>query len=74
VALCVDDAESGRMVVAYGRALLVDDGIWELTRRLVEKYIHDRDAVQAHMERIFSNWTRVILKVRPDRIIIRNLD
>ena len=71
VALCVDDPETGRMVVAYGRAVLLDEAIWDLTQRLVEKYVHEPEAVQAHMRRIFTNWTRVILKITPEQLITR---
>jgi PPOX class probable F420-dependent enzyme len=74
IALCVDDPDTGRMVVAYGRAELADEGIWDTTRTLVEKYVKDPEAVREHMERIFKNWTRVIVKVRPDKVIVRGFD
>jgi PPOX class probable F420-dependent enzyme len=74
VALCVDDPVTGQMVVAYGTARLEDEGIREATRAVVEKYVKDPAQVEAHMERIFRDWTRVILRIRPDKLISRNLD
>ena len=74
VALCVDEPETGRMVVAYGRATLEDEDIWDTTQRLVEKYVKEPAAVAAHMQRIFANWTRVIVRVKPDKIITRKLE
>ena len=74
IALCVDDPDTGRMVVVYGRAELADQDIWDTTRKLVEKYVKQPEAVQEHMERIFKNWTRVIVKVRPDKVIVRGFD
>ena len=74
VALCVDEPDTGRMVVAYGRAELADEAIWETTRMLVEKYVKRPAAVQAHMERIFTNGTRVIVTVNPERVILRGFD
>jgi PPOX class probable F420-dependent enzyme len=74
IALCVDEPDTGRMIVAYGRAELADQDIWETTRTLVEKYVKGAVAVQAHMERIFKNWTRVIVKVKPDKVIARGFE
>lgn len=74
IALCVDEPDSGRMVVAYGHAELADEDIRETTRRLVEKYVKDPAEVEAHMERIFKHWTRVIVKVKPERLILRGFD
>jgi PPOX class probable F420-dependent enzyme len=74
VALCVDEPDTGRMVVAYGRAELADEDIWDTTRMLVEKYVKEPAAVQAHMERIFKNWTRVIVKLKPERVIPHGFD
>ena len=74
IALCVDEPDTGRMVVAYGHAELADEDIWDTTRVLVEKYVKHPQVVQEHMERIFKNWTRVIVKIKPDRIISRGFD
>ena len=74
VALCVDEPDTGRMVVAYGHAELADEDIWDTTRMLVQKYVKHPAAVQAHMERIFKNWTRVIVKIKPDTVIPHGFD
>ena len=72
---CVDDPGTGRMVVAYGRATLEADDVWDSTYRLVAKYYpDDQPGIERHMERIFSDQTRVLLTVAPDRVITRRLD
>jgi PPOX class probable F420-dependent enzyme len=71
--LCVEEPESGQMVVAYGRARLDDGDVRARTRDLVAKY-YDNDAdTDAHMERIFQSNDRVLIEVIPDRMIPRRL-
>ena len=71
--LCVEEPESGQMVVAYGRARLDDGDVRARTRDLVAKY-YDNDAdTEAHMERIFQSNDRVLIEVTPDRMITRRL-
>jgi hypothetical protein len=74
VALCIDEPSTGRMVVAYGAAELIEDDLRPATQLLVEKYVKDPDAVQAHLTRIFSRWTRVLVRVKPDYYFSRNLE
>ncbi|HJM54458.1 MAG TPA: TIGR03618 family F420-dependent PPOX class oxidoreductase [Dehalococcoidia bacterium] len=70
--ICVDDPESGRMVVAYGVAMLEEDDIWDRTRELVARYYPDQpEQVAPHMERIFEGQKRVLITVEPDNIITR---
>lgn len=72
--VCVDEPESGRMVVAYGNAVLQDgvDNVWDLTRQLVAKYYPEDPAqVDPHMERIFAGQNRVLITVKPEKIIVR---
>lgn len=73
VALCADEPSTGRMVVAYGVAELIEDDLRPATQRLVEKYVKSQEDVQRHMERIFSRWTRVIVRVQPNKYFSRNL-
>ena len=69
--VCVDDPISGKMVVAYGVAELDDGDVWDKTWDLVAKYREPRE-VQGHMDRIFRQ-RRVLITVRPDRLITRQL-
>lgn len=75
--VCVDDPESGQMVVAYGLAEPVTgDQVESKTWPIVAKsYPGDRDAAKAHMKRIFSaDQERVIIEVVPEKTIARRLD
>lgn len=76
--VCVDEPETGRMVVAYGSADLIEgEGVRAITRDLVAKYYPGNPgSTDGHMERIFGGDApeRVLIAVRPDRIIPRRLD
>ncbi|HSJ29122.1 MAG TPA: PPOX class F420-dependent oxidoreductase [Acidimicrobiia bacterium] len=72
--ICVEDPDSGRMVVAYGSARLMERDVRSLTRRLVDRYYEDPADTDAHMERIFRTGDRVLIVVRPDRVITRRLE
>lgn len=75
--VCVDDPDTGRMVVAYGRAVLHLGPVEGRTRPLVEKYYPgDRAAADAHMRRIFAADAprRVLIEVEPEQLIARRLD
>ncbi len=75
--VCVDDPDTGQMVVAYGRArLITGDAVQERTWPIVAKYYPgDDDAAAAHMRRIFdSDQERVIIDVVPHKTIARRLD
>ncbi len=71
-AVCVDDPATERMVVAYGAAELDDGDVWDRTRELVEKYRRP-DEVQGYMDRIFADQKRVLITVRPERLVTRLL-
>jgi PPOX class probable F420-dependent enzyme len=74
--VCVDEPETGRMVVAYGSAELREEDVWNQTAPLVAKYYPGRPAeARAHMDRIFGDEARrVIIAVRPSQVIVRRLD
>jgi PPOX class probable F420-dependent enzyme len=73
--ICVDEPETGRMVVAHGSAELIVDDVRAQTEPIVAKYYPgDPSAAAEHMERIFGDPAqRVIISVRPDRLITRRL-
>ncbi len=73
--VCVDDPESGRMVVAYGAATLDEDDVWDRTRELVAKYYPgEPELIDPHMSRIFEGQKRVLITVKPEQIITREPD
>lgn len=72
--LCVEDPETGQMVVAYGSARLDDGDVRQRTRHLVDRYYDDRADTDAHMKRIFRTDDRVLIILEPERIVTRRLD
>ena len=71
--LCIEEPESGRMVVVYGEARLHDENVRWRTRDIVDKYYDDAADTDSHMERIFATADRVLIFVRPERLITRKL-
>lgn len=71
--LCIEEPESGRMVVVYGEARLQDGDVRSRTRDIVDKYYENEADTDAHMERIFSTADRVLIFVRPNRLLTRKL-
>ena len=67
VTLCIDDATGFKSVIVEGRAEVIEDNIWDITRRIVEKYV-DKDQVEARMARLRTE-PRVILAIRPEKWI-----
>jgi len=63
ISLLVDDVEKNFYVVAYGRALILEDGHDALAQPLLEKYMPEKAGN--------PQWTpdRVIVELRPDRIL-----
>jgi len=72
--LCVEDPDSGRMVIAYGSAQLDDGDVAARTRRLVDKYYTDPADTDAHVDRILATGDRVLICLRPDKVITRYLE
>jgi nitroimidazol reductase NimA-like FMN-containing flavoprotein (pyridoxamine 5'-phosphate oxidase superfamily) len=67
VTLCIDDATGFKSVIVEGRAEIIEDDIWDITRRIVEKYVK-KDHVEARMTRMRTE-PRVILVIHPDKWI-----
>jgi PPOX class probable F420-dependent enzyme len=72
--VCVEDDQTGQMVVAYGSARLDDGEVRDRTRQIVDKYYDDPADTDAHMERIFSTDDRVLIMLTPEEIITRKLE
>jgi PPOX class probable F420-dependent enzyme len=72
--ICIEDPESGAMVVAYGTARLQDRDVRERTRDIVAKYYDDPADTDAHMDRIFTTDDRVLIMLRPGSLLTRRLD
>ena len=65
VTLCIDEAETLKTLIVEGRATIQENDIWELTQRIVEKYVQP-EHVAARMAR-FRAEPRVLIVVKPDR-------
>jgi hypothetical protein len=61
------------MVVAYGDARLEEGDVRSRTRDIVDRYYDDPTDTNAHMDRIFSVGDRVLISVRPKRLLSRKL-
>jgi PPOX class probable F420-dependent enzyme len=72
--ICVEDPETGQMVVAYGSARLDEGDVRLRTRDLVDRYYDDPADTDAHMERIFRTDDRVLIIVEPERMVTRRLE
>ncbi|CAN5857393.1 PPOX class F420-dependent oxidoreductase [soil metagenome] len=72
--LCIEEPETGWMVVAYGSARLVDGDVRARTRDLVDRYYDDPADTDEHMERIFGTDDRVLITIRPSRFVTRQLE
>ena len=72
--ICVEDPETGEMVVAYGTAKLQNQHVRARTRDIVDKYYDNPADTDAHMDRIFATDDRVLIIVEPTRVITRRLD
>jgi PPOX class probable F420-dependent enzyme len=73
--VCVDEPESGKAIVAYGRAHLQSEDVRDLTFEIVKKYYpQDLRAAEDHITRILSGPKRVLISVIADSLIERNLD
>lgn len=72
--VCVEEPESGRMVVAYGSATLDDGDVRAATRELVSRYYATTEETDAHLERILRTGDRVLIRLTPTRLVTRRLD
>jgi PPOX class probable F420-dependent enzyme len=72
--MCIEDPESGGMVVAYGSARLDGGDVRKRTRDLVDRYYDDPVDTDSHMERIFRTGDRVLITIRPDKLVTRRLE
>lgn len=72
--ICIEDPETGQMVVAYGSARLDDGDVRERTRDLVDRYYDNPGDTDSHMERIFKTDDRVLITVRPSKFVTRRLE
>lgn len=72
--LCIEDPETGQMVVAYGSARLHDGDVRRRTRDLVDRYYDDPADTDSHMERIFGTDDRVLITVQPRQLLTRHLE
>lgn len=74
VSVCVDDPMSGTYVTMFGTAELIE-GDRETVRRetwpILTKYLHEDEAT-VRWARLDATQDRVVIRVRPDKVIWRN--
>ncbi len=71
--VCVDDPSTGRMVVAYGNAELIEDDVYDMTKAITDKYYPDAPELsQLHLDQIFVK-KRTLIVLKPDRIVTRKV-
>ena len=68
ISLIVDDPETHKYVAAYGKAEIIEENIAELTRSIIKKYA-PAEQVEQRVEGISKDQTRVIVVLRPDKIV-----
>lgn len=68
ITLIVDDPVTKQYVAAYGRAEIIEQGVAERSRPLIEKYMPN------HIEqgmRMVSDPSRVLIMLHPEKIVAR---
>ena len=71
VAFCVDDQVAGEYLTLYGYAVIIaDERVTELTRPLLLAYLHPDEAA-ARWNRINADGSRVVILLRPARVVSR---
>jgi len=70
ISLIVDDLESHKYIVAYGRAEIIEENIGELTRPIIKRYM-PADQVEEGVKMIQNDPRRVLVVLRPEKIVTR---
>lgn len=72
VSVCIDDQVSGTYVTMFGTAELVEgNGVQDATWPVLLKYLHE-DEAGVRWTRLSGNHDRVVIAVRPQRMVWRN--
>jgi len=68
ITLIVDDFETHKYVVAYGRAEIIEQNIGELTRPIVRKYV-PVDRLEQSIKALNNDPSRVLVVLHPEKIV-----
>ncbi len=70
ISLIVDDLQTRKYVVAYGRAEMLEQKTGEATRPILQKYV-PADQLEQSVKEINDNPARVLIILHPEKIIYR---
>ena len=68
ISLIVDDLETHKYVVAYGRAEVIEQNIGELTRPIIAKYV-PADQLEQSVKMIGNDPGRVLVVLHPEKML-----
>src|SRR5258708_32184762 len=68
ITLIVDDFETHKYVVAYGRAEIIEQNIGELTRPIVRKYV-PADRLEQPIKALNNDSSRLLVVMHPEKIV-----
>jgi len=68
ISLIVDDVETHKYVVAYGRAEIIEQDVAELARPIIEKYTSPERAEQM-VQMVRNDPKRVLVVLRPEKML-----
>jgi len=68
ISLIVDDVETPKYVVAYGRAEIIEQDVAELARPIIEKYTSPERAEQM-VQMVRNDPKRVLVVLRPEKML-----
>ena len=68
ISLIVDDVETPKYVVAYGRAEIIEQNVAELARPIIEKYAPPERAEQM-VDMVRNDPKRVLVVLRPEKML-----
>lgn len=68
ISLIVDDVESHKYVVAYGKAEIIEHDFADLTRKVIQKYIPAEQTEQM-VQMTVNDPQRVIVVLHPEKVL-----
>lgn len=68
ISLIVDDLKAHKYVVAYGRAEIIEQGVGERARPIIQKYVPG-DRVEQMVSAINNDPSRVLVVLLPEKLV-----
>ena len=68
ITLIVDDLETHKYVVSYGRAEVIEQNVGELARPVLKKYV-PADQLEQSVKMIGNDPTRVLVVLHPEKML-----